>query len=136
MIRMAKPKRKRLPDDGKLTSRVPPVVRERFGVLLERLKREPWRYRGRKLGIEGLVAAIVVESMDWPEARLRDVLARRLPELEALWAAYEAAQGVSPRIPEPPGGVVEGVRVTGHNDAAAEMTAGSDVQVERGGEAV
>ena len=76
MTRMAKAKR--IPDDGKLSARVPPIVREEVEVLLARLtSRYGYRFRASALGIEGLVGSVVVDFLEKPIDVQRAVLDRR-----------------------------------------------------------
>lgn len=104
-------------------------------VVAEMSDRPRLAFEGGRLTQEALISASWL-WMEWigPET-LEAILAPHVDRLNAIVEGLPDP-GVSPRIAEPPGGVVEGVRVTAHNDAAAETTARSDVQVERGGEAV
>ncbi len=78
MLDMADP----LSYQNRVTVRTAPDVTEGLGVLLSKLQRAGLKFRGRKLGIEGLVGAVLMEflSRSWGEQVAS--VEHWLPELE------------------------------------------------------
>lgn len=79
MVRMGE-----LTNRYKLTARTAASVVEGVDTLIARLRRRGYQFRGRKLGVEGLVGAVVLDFLSWPEARQKELLERQIPALEAL----------------------------------------------------
>lgn len=80
--------------EGKLTARLPRSLGKKVRGWIGEIG-DDYRETGRRLGIEDLIAAVLIEYMDRPEEERKDVLARRLPELVELMR-NEPANGSEP----------------------------------------
>lgn len=95
----------KLTNAHKLTARTSPEVVEGVGALLARRPFTAYKFLGRKLGIEGLLGAVMLEFLDRPECDQVAVLDSWLSELEEQVRRGDPAQKHGPesvRMPPPP----------------------------------
>lgn len=79
----------------RLAARVPMRMKEDVDVLVARLGR--FKYRSRRLGIEGLLAAVVLEFLEMTQEAQAEILTRNLPRVEAAFGAE--GECAPPEIP-------------------------------------
>jgi hypothetical protein len=87
--------------DHRITLRTSADVVERLGVAVARMQRLALKFGGRKLGIEGLVGAVILDFLSRTEAEQRAILGVRLPELEAQLGLGKDEPASPPADPSP-----------------------------------
>lgn len=91
-------------ENPKLTSRTPASFKEKVEDMKTILQREKrWLYCGEKISLEAIVNVAVLEFISMEPSARAKVLARRIPEIEAMFEAED-----NPIVPEPTVGVGEG----------------------------
>jgi hypothetical protein len=93
--------------DTKVSARLPEELHDMFDALLKRGVRAGLKFKDRKLGIEGVVSALILDFFDRPEPEWLIRLGKGLRRVEAMindeYApaddASEAADASAPRAP-------------------------------------